>query len=165
MSSNPIKLPNNSRFIFKLFSYLGGFTAEELKKASEPIKNVLTLENGSETQIYSYRIARIIKKYQKNPTDTGSPVVQVVALSERIFYQANHVNKQRHDAKGYRFLQWLIHKRQKMLRYLKRVNYNDYARVVSDYNIPIDLRSDPGTDKTYHFLHYAGRSMKRVKKT
>lgn len=57
-----------------------------MKEVPESIKRALTLENAAPSEILAYKIKNAIKKFQKNPLDTGSLPVQIAVLTERILH-------------------------------------------------------------------------------
>lgn len=75
----------------------------------------------------------IMKKFQLQPNDTGSPEVQVSLITNRIVYLTEHFKTHKKDYHSLRGLHHLVNKRRKLLKYLKR---NDDARY---YNLIKEL--------------------------
>lgn len=70
-------LPLQIRAINRIIiSFIAGFTKEELEGTNDQIKRALSLNNASPTGILKFRIAQAVKKFGKNPNDTGSAAVQ-----------------------------------------------------------------------------------------
>jgi len=81
------------------------------------------------------KIREIIKKYGKNDNDTGSPEVQIAILTEEILNLAEHLRKHRQDKNSKRGLILKVAKRRKLLKYLKRISFERYKRLVKELNL------------------------------
>jgi small subunit ribosomal protein S15 len=75
--------------------------------------------------------AQIVKDYQRKPSDTGSPEVQVALLSARISELTEHFKTHVKDHHSRRGLLRMVSQRRKLLDYLKRANVEQY-RVLID---------------------------------
>lgn len=75
--------------------------------------------------------AQIIKDYQKDKTDTGSPEVQVALISARIEDLSGHFQTHNHDHHSRQGLLRMVSKRRKLLDYLKRVDGTRYRSLIS----------------------------------
>lgn len=76
------------------------------------------------------RKTAIIKEYQNDETDTGSPEVQVALLTERIRYLTSHVQTHKKDNHSRRGLLKLVGQRRRLLRYVKNVDDNRYKTLI-----------------------------------
>lgn len=65
---------------------------------------------------------QIIKDYQLESGDTGSPEVQIALLSHRINRLAEHLKDHIHDIHSRRGLLSMIAKRRRLLNFLKKVD-------------------------------------------
>ena len=83
---------------------------------------------------------RIIEKFGKNITDTGSSKVQIALLTERIKYLTEHLAKNPKDFSTRRTLSILISRRKSLLLYLKRKNREEYFRLIEQLGIK-DIKS------------------------
>jgi small subunit ribosomal protein S15 len=81
------------------------------------------------------KIKEIIKKYGKNEKDTGSPEVQIAILTEEILNLAEHLRKHKQDKNSKRGLILKVAKRRKLLKYLKRISFERYKRLVKELNL------------------------------
>ncbi|MDT7868402.1 MAG: 30S ribosomal protein S15 [Candidatus Pacebacteria bacterium] len=81
------------------------------------------------------KIKEIIKKYGKNNSDTGSPEVQIAILTEEILNLAEHLRKHKQDKNSKRGLILKVAKRRKLLKYLKRISFERYKRLVKELNL------------------------------
>ena len=73
----------------------------------------------------------LIKEYATQPSDTGSPEVQVAVLSERIKNLTEHLkghNKDNHSRRG---LLVMVGQRRRLLDYLKVTNNGRYDTLIS----------------------------------
>ncbi len=75
--------------------------------------------------------ADIIKDYQIEEGDTGSPEVQVALLTHNINVLQEHFRAHKQDHHSRRGLIRMVNQRRKMLDYLKRKNPNRYAELIS----------------------------------
>jgi small subunit ribosomal protein S15 len=76
------------------------------------------------------RKTAIIKEYQLEESDTGSPEVQVALLTERIRYLTSHVQTHKKDNHSRRGLLKLVGLRRRLLRYVKNVDENRYKSLI-----------------------------------
>ena len=76
------------------------------------------------------RKTAIIKEYQIDENDTGSPEVQVALLTERIRYLTSHVQTHKKDNHSRRGLLKLVGQRRRLLRYVKNVDDNRYKSLI-----------------------------------
>ena len=76
------------------------------------------------------RKAEIIKEYQLDANDTGSPDVQIALLTERIRYLTDHVKIHHKDHHSRRGLLKLVGQRKRLQRYLKSVDGERYKVLI-----------------------------------
>lgn len=69
----------------------------------------------------------IIKKYGTHEGDTGSPMVQVALLTERIKYLTNHLKSHKKDKHSRRGLLKIVGERRRLLKYLDRTTKDKEA--------------------------------------
>lgn len=72
----------------------------------------------------------ILAQFRRNPTDTGSPEVQVALLSERINGLGEHFSTHKRDHASRRGLVKLVNQRRKLLDYLKATQPQTYQELV-----------------------------------
>ncbi len=77
----------------------------------------------------------LIRRWQRNPSDTGSPEVQIAILTERINRLAEHLRQHKKDKHSRRGLLLLHGKRRRLLRYLARTNITRYKEVIEALGI------------------------------
>ena len=76
------------------------------------------------------RKAELIKEYQLDENDTGSPEVQVALLTERIRYLTDHVKVHHKDHHSRRGLLKLVGQRRRLLKYVKKVDVERYKTLI-----------------------------------
>lgn len=74
--------------------------------------------------------AEILKDYQRNPGDTGSPEVQVALLSARITDLSDHFKTHEKDHHSRQGLLRMVNQRRKLLDYLKANDLNRYRDLI-----------------------------------
>ncbi|MFO7288034.1 MAG: 30S ribosomal protein S15 [Gammaproteobacteria bacterium] len=74
--------------------------------------------------------SEIISQYQRSPSDTGSPEVQVALLSARINQLTQHFETHRKDHHSRRGLLRMVNQRRKLLDYLKKVDQDRYQSLI-----------------------------------
>ena len=73
----------------------------------------------------------IVSEYKRNPSDTGSPEVQIALLSARINDLGGHFTTHKRDHASRRGLLKMVNQRRKLLDYLKSTAPDRYQDVVS----------------------------------
>ena len=86
---------------------------------------VLTAENKSD----------VVKKYQRDDGDTGSPEVQVALLSARLDYLTEHFKTHKHDHHSRQGLLRVVNQRRKLLDYLKKKDSSRYRDLISSLGL------------------------------
>ncbi len=79
--------------------------------------------------------AEIIKKFQLNPNDTGSPEVQIAILTERIRNLTEHFKTHKKDVHSKRGFMRIINRRKKLLRYLRETDFERYKKVIKELGL------------------------------
>ena len=77
----------------------------------------------------------LIKKFGRSENDSGSSEVQIALLSERINYLTEHLKINKKDHSSRLGLLKLVGQRKRLLKYLKKVNYDKFAEVVATLGI------------------------------
>ena len=79
--------------------------------------------------------SEIVTQYGRNPTDTGSPEVQVALLSARINQLSEHFAGHEKDHHSRRGLLKLVGQRRTLLDYLRRTNEKSYQDLIEKLGI------------------------------
>jgi small subunit ribosomal protein S15 len=74
--------------------------------------------------------ADLIRDFQTNPADTGSPEVQVAILTTRINSLVEHLNTHKHDEGSRRGLLKLVGQRRRHLAYLRQKDTSRYQELI-----------------------------------
>lgn len=77
----------------------------------------------------------IIGKFRVHDTDTGSPEVQVALLTERINSLTEHFRVHAKDFHGQRGLLRMVHRRRRLLEYLKRTDLAKYRQLIDELGL------------------------------
>ena len=75
------------------------------------------------------------ERFARHPADTGSPEVQVAALTDRIAHLNQHRAEHHKDKHSQRGLQHCLAQRRKLLRYLKRKDFGRYADLLKELGL------------------------------
>ncbi|WFD35656.1 hypothetical protein MCUN1_002514 [Malassezia cuniculi] len=105
----------------------------EQERSVETLSRILDLRNASGKGIQVENTRRIIAHFGARDDgrgiDTGSPEVQAAVFTYRIRNLVEHLQGARHDNSNRRAMRKLVHKRARILRYLKStdpVRYQDF---------------------------------------
>jgi small subunit ribosomal protein S15 len=79
--------------------------------------------------------ADIIKKFGKDPKDTGTPEVQIALLTARINDLTPHFEKFSKDHHSRVGLLKMVGKRRRLLDYLQEKNIDRYRKIIADLQI------------------------------
>lgn len=76
------------------------------------------------------RKTEIIDQFRREPTDTGSPEVQVALLTARITELTEHLRTHKKDHASRRGLLMMVSKRSSLLNYLRNQDRSRYLAVI-----------------------------------
>ncbi len=79
--------------------------------------------------------AKIIKEYQLDANDTGSPEVQVAILTTQINRLGDHFKTHKKDHHSRRGLLRMVSLRRKLLDYLKKKDFGRYQTLIGRLGI------------------------------
>lgn len=79
--------------------------------------------------------ADLIKKFGKDPKDTGTPEVQIALLTARINDLTPHFEKFSKDHHSRVGLLKMVGKRRRLLDYLQEKNIDRYRKIIADLQI------------------------------
>ncbi len=77
----------------------------------------------------------IISKYQRDGKDTGSAEVQIAVLSAQIARLTDHLKENHKDHHSRLGLLKMVGKRKRLLKYLRRTDFESFTKLVSDLGI------------------------------
>jgi len=81
------------------------------------------------------RKEEVIKEYQREEGDTGSPEVQIALLTARIKELTEHLKEHKNDNHSRRGLLKMVGRRKRMLRYLQNNEVERYRELISSLGI------------------------------
>jgi len=79
--------------------------------------------------------APVIEKLRLHQTDTGSPQVQIVLLTERINHLSAHFQSHKRDFNSRQGLLKMVGRRRRLLEYLKDHDEHTYRTVLDALNL------------------------------
>jgi small subunit ribosomal protein S15 len=79
--------------------------------------------------------AEIVRKYGKDPKDTGVPEVQIALLTARINDLTPHFERFKKDHHSRVGLLKMVGKRRRLLDYLQEKNVERYRKIIADLQI------------------------------
>ncbi|KAF7294808.1 hypothetical protein MIND_01018500 [Mycena indigotica] len=111
--------------------------AAESKAAAENFARAIDLRNADAAGISYENRRRIIKAFStpENPFDPGRTEVQAAILTYRIRKLYEHLKRCKHDLQNKLSLRKLVHRRAKVLRYLKRTQRPRYDTLLNDLGL------------------------------
>ncbi len=77
----------------------------------------------------------VIKEFQLDPKDTGSPEVQIALLTKRIQALTEHLNNNKQDKHSKRGLLMMVGKRRNLLNYLLENDVKRYRAIIKKLNL------------------------------
>ncbi len=83
----------------------------------------------------SAKKAEIVKQFGRGENDTGSPEVQIALLTNRIAYLTEHLKTNKKDHSSRLGLLKLVGQRKRLMRYLKKKDYEKYMEVIKALGI------------------------------
>ncbi len=81
------------------------------------------------------RRKQIVADNRIGEKDTGSPEVQIALLTEQITDLSKHLEKHKKDAHSRRGLVLMVSRRNRLLRYLRREDFNRYKGLIDRLNL------------------------------
>ena len=78
---------------------------------------------------------KVIEGFKTHANDSGSPVVQIAVLSERITELSEHLKTNQKDLHSRRGLLMMIGKRRRLLAYLQKKDSKQYEATVDKLNL------------------------------
>ncbi|CAE6465170.1 unnamed protein product [Rhizoctonia solani] len=96
------------------------------------LSRLTDLRNASAAGIAAENRRRCVEAFSPpdKPNDTGRPEVQAAILTAQIRNLATHLKQRTHDVHNRRSLRMLVHKRAKILKYLKQLDLSRYEAVL-----------------------------------
>ncbi|KNE56976.1 ribosomal protein S15 [Allomyces macrogynus ATCC 38327] len=102
----------------------------EIADRLEMMRRILGMDSASMKMVQHWNIQRAMEMTRRKVGDTGSPEVQAAVLTVRINNLKEHLAAHKKDAHNRRGLTLLEAKRDKLLKYLKRQNFQLYHETI-----------------------------------
>lgn len=101
-------------------------TKTSAKAAKTAVKGIMTRRQ---------RKKKTISKHQKHASDTGSVIVQIALLTERINFLTAHLQEHKKDNHSRRGLLLMVGKRRRLLNFLKNKSSEKYEEVLAELSL------------------------------
>ncbi|XP_008588888.1 PREDICTED: 28S ribosomal protein S15, mitochondrial-like [Galeopterus variegatus] len=99
------------------------------------VKRLLSLEMANQKEKLKIKQELLMKKVAANPEDTRSLEARIVALTVKIRNYEEHLQKHRKDKAHKRYLLMSIDQRKKMLKNLRKTNYDVFEKTCKELGI------------------------------
>ncbi|XP_016075396.1 PREDICTED: 28S ribosomal protein S15, mitochondrial isoform X1 [Miniopterus natalensis] len=106
-----------------------------IEKVDDVVKRILSLEMANRKEKLKIKQEQLMNKVVANPEDTSSLEARIVALTVKIRNYEEHMQKHRKDKAHKRYLLMSIDQRKKMLKNLRKTNYNVFEKTCKDLGI------------------------------
>lgn len=120
--------------------------AERLERMSqlsdlrkESIHRIFNIENSNSKTLRLNNKQLAVESFARNERDTGSPEVQAAVYTSRILALSDHCKNHKKDQTGKRMLRYYVHQRQRMLKYLRKVNFDRYVHCIKNLGLTDEL--------------------------
>ena len=71
----------------------------------DQVRGAFSIETANQKEVVKFKIAEVIEKYRKHNSDTGTAIVQLAVMNEKIYNLARHFATHRKDMAGQRGFQ------------------------------------------------------------
>ncbi|EGC33415.1 hypothetical protein DICPUDRAFT_80829 [Dictyostelium purpureum] len=116
-------------------SYRFGVTEEEARLLHPKFKEFLTFQYATQPEVTAFRKRVCIEKYGTSLQDSGSPMVQISILTEKINVVQAHLAKNKKDYLAKKNLPMLERRRRNLIKYLKKKNIEQYFIITKDLKL------------------------------
>ncbi|KAJ1724022.1 hypothetical protein LPJ53_001659 [Coemansia erecta] len=119
--------------------YVMGTTGQNSQEQADIVRRIVALENANSKAVVHYNIGRAVDTFGRSDGDSGSPEVQAAVWTVRINNLEDHLRTNRKDHQNRRSYTKLLHKRAKMLKYLKRESLERYYLCLKQLGLTKDM--------------------------
>ncbi|XP_077006380.1 small ribosomal subunit protein uS15m [Tamandua tetradactyla] len=106
-----------------------------IEKIDDVVKRLLSLEMANQKEKLKIKKEQLMNKVLENPEDTSSLEARIVALTVKIHSYEEHMQKHRKDKAHKRYLLMSIDQRKKMLKNLRKTNYDVFEKICKELGI------------------------------
>ncbi|XP_004851029.1 28S ribosomal protein S15, mitochondrial isoform X1 [Heterocephalus glaber] len=128
-----------------------------IEKVDDVVKRLLSLEMASRKEMLKIKQELLMNKVMANPEDTKSLETRIVALTVKIRNYEEHMQKHRKDKTHKRYLLMSIDQRKKMLKNLRKINYDAFEKICRE--LEIEYTFPPLYYRTAHRRFLAKRAL------
>ncbi|XP_049734731.1 28S ribosomal protein S15, mitochondrial [Elephas maximus indicus] len=106
-----------------------------IDKVDDVVKRLLSVEMANKKEKLKIKQEWLMNKIKADPEDTSSLEARIVALTVKIQSYEEHMQKHRQDKAHKRYLLMSIDQRNKMLKNLRKTNYDIFERTCKELGI------------------------------
>ncbi|KAJ2778539.1 hypothetical protein H4R18_004536 [Coemansia javaensis] len=106
---------------------------------SDIVRRIVALENSSAKGVLRYNVRQAVAAFGRTDGDSGSPEVQAAVWTVRINQLEDHLRAHRKDHQNRRAYTMLLHRRAKMLKYLRRESLERYYVCLKQLGLTRDM--------------------------
>ncbi|XP_015340748.1 28S ribosomal protein S15, mitochondrial isoform X6 [Marmota marmota marmota] len=128
-----------------------------IEKVDDVVKRLLSLEMANQKEKLKIKQEQLMRKVVENPEDTRSLEARIVALTIKIRNYEEHMQKHRKDKAHKRYLLMSIDQRKKMLKNLRKTNYDVFEKTCRE--LGIEYTFPPLYYRTAHRRFVAKRAL------
>ena len=115
--------------------YRFGVQPDEVADLHPKVRALLSMENARRSELAQFRKRREIERFGRAENDTGSSEVQIATLTVRIDALTTHLREHRKDKHSAYGLNRLVHRRRKLMKYLKRKDVARYYKCITELGL------------------------------
>ncbi|XP_063817099.1 small ribosomal subunit protein uS15m isoform X2 [Pseudophryne corroboree] len=108
---------------------------QSVERVDDVVKRLLSLDMASQSDKVKIKIQQLVDKVKRTPDDTTSAEVHIAALTARIQNFKEHVQKSPKDKANKRRMLMAIDRRKKILKFLRRTQYDAFEHVCTQLGI------------------------------
>ncbi|XP_074832350.1 small ribosomal subunit protein uS15m [Carettochelys insculpta] len=106
-----------------------------IDKVDDVVKRLLSLEMASQREKVRIKTQQLVEKIRRTPSDSGSFEVQTAILTAKIQTLQEHLHMHPKDKSNRRCMLMAIDRRKKLLKYLRRTQYDIFERTCQQLGI------------------------------
>nr|XP_040144320.1 28S ribosomal protein S15, mitochondrial isoform X2 [Ictidomys tridecemlineatus] len=135
----------------------GSWICRPKPRVDDVVKRLLSLEMANQKEKLKIKQEQLMKKVVENPEDTRSLEARIVALTIKIRNYEEHMQKHRKDKAHKRYLLMSLDQRKKMLKNLRKTNYDVFEKTCRE--LGIEYTFPPLYYRTAHRRFVAKRAL------
>ncbi|KAL2653400.1 hypothetical protein R1flu_021528 [Riccia fluitans] len=100
-------------------------------------------DNLSSAEKHKIDLSKVRREFRIHPTDCGSSEVQIALLTNKIKYMTKHMETHRKDYHSRKGLEAMVSQRRRLLKYLRRKDWDSYCDVISKLGLRDNVMDVP----------------------